>query len=138
MRILFYLIPLTYILYISYKDQKLYRLLYTPLIIISLFGTTKYFTHLSFPIQFTILSLFIIIAALLMYFYYKDLKETKLAILKNKRQERKIGEDIQKENPTRRKKIIIQDLRTRESKVYWASPTIKDRYSKEDQEETDK
>lgn len=119
-----YILPLLYILYRSYKSRNLYKLIYVPIIVLSYVGTTKFYLQGGFISQFIILvSIFLFVIALL-YFNYQEYKNLKLEILREKREERKREKEILVEDPTRKKKIVVEDLKTHEKKVYWVSPTL--------------
>lgn len=132
MKLVLYLIPLSYILYKSYKDRKIFYLIFLPLFVLSFLGTTDIFVNLGFSFQFSALLIFFLLTFLLFYFFYKEYKSIKLDILHEKRTQRNLARQIQSVEPSRKQKIIIEDLRTKEKKVYWASPSIKERYKKED------
>ncbi|MCD1147902.1 hypothetical protein LQU94_07230 [Peptoniphilus sp. KCTC 25270] len=132
MRYLIYGIPALFVLYKAYKSEKPYYLLLLPTLLFSFIGAEEIFPRLSFLIQF---SLTIGIGITLVFYFIflsKDIKKEKLDFVKNKKLDRIKQREIQEREPNRKQKIIIEDLKTKEKRVYWASTTVEERKFKEE------
>lgn len=117
-----YLILGAVVLYLANRDQKLYKLLFIPLLALSLFGTTEIYSQLNGVAKGSLVVASIGLGIALLHFYYRDFKETKLNFLKIRRYEREALNKIREKDPGRSKYVTIKNMRTGEERAYLVRP----------------
>lgn len=134
-RLIIYLILMAFILYRVYREEKLYKLIFVPIIILSYLGTTNYFQEISRTGRILFFLAAIALSVLLIHLYVVDIKKTRVKTLRERQREREREKTIKQKDPHRKQKIVIQDMKNNTETVYWVAPTIKERYSPTDKDD---
>ncbi|MDO5037538.1 MAG: hypothetical protein Q4E37_04455 [Tissierellia bacterium] len=135
-RILIYLVFSLLPLLAYWKKPRPYILSFLPLIWLSFFGSLDTYQNLAPPMKLGVFLLSLVPIFFILRGLYRESKEIKLDILREKRQDQRRTRDIQEKDPTRRQKVIILDRKSKEEKVYWASPSLGQRLEEKTRTQT--
>lgn len=134
-KVIVYLV-LAGVLGLKYYKERANYILYAYIILLgSFFASTPYFQTL--PTYGRVLVFLACLVAAFMVFrgYIRDAKQVKLDVLRERRALRDEKRRAQDQDPTRKKKVVIVDQKTKEERVYWASPSLEDRLEGKEEED---